>query len=46
VNFVIPDGILRNHRIAADIRVPLWQDRNGLGLGTDYTLTLGWQYAF
>jgi len=46
VNFVIPEGILRNHRIAADIRVPLWQDRNGLGLGTDYTLTLGWQYAF
>jgi len=46
VNFVIPSGMLRNHRIATDIRVPVWQDRNGLGLGTDYTLSLGWQYAF
>ena len=46
VNFVIPGGALLNHRIAADIRVPLWQDRNGLSLGTDYTLALGWQYAF
>lgn len=46
VNFVIPGGALLNHRIAADIRVPLWQDRNGISLGADYTLTLGWQYAF
>ena len=46
VNFVIPGGALHNHRIAADVRIPLWQDRNGLSLGTDYTLSLGWQYAF
>lgn len=46
VNYVIPRGILRNHRLAIDIRVPLWQDRNGISLSTDYTLTTGWQYAF
>ncbi|MGJ8643287.1 MAG: transporter [Luteolibacter sp.] len=46
VNFVIPGGPLRNHRLALDVRVPLWQDRNGLSLSTDYTLTVGWQYAF
>lgn len=46
INFVVPGGPLRNHRLALDIRVPVWQDRNGLGLGTDYTLTAGWQYAF
>jgi hypothetical protein len=46
VNFVIPSGIMKNHRLAADLRLPIWQDRNGLGLGTDYTLSLGWQYAF
>jgi hypothetical protein len=46
VNFVFPGSALHNHRIAADMRVPLWQDRNGISLGTDYTLSLGWQYAF
>lgn len=46
MNLVIPKGPLRNHRIATDIRVPIWQDRNGVGLGTDFTLSLGWQYAF
>lgn len=46
VNYVIPGGFLKNHRLAADVRVPVWQKRNGLGLGTDYTATVGWQYAF
>lgn len=46
VNVVIPDGPLTDHRLAADVRVPLWRDRNGYALGTDYTVTLGWQYAF
>ena len=46
VNFVIPSGILKNHRLAVDVRVPLWQDRNGISLGTNYTLTGGWQYSF
>lgn len=46
VNFVIPSGPLRNHRLALDVRVPLWQDQNGICLSTDYTLTTGWQYAF
>ena len=46
VNYVIPSGFLRNHRLAADIRVPLWQESNGEFLGVDYTATVGWQYAF
>ncbi|MFK7852069.1 MAG: transporter [Akkermansiaceae bacterium] len=46
VNFVIPSGLLRNHRLAADVRIPLWQERNGISLSTDYTVSLGWQYAF
>jgi hypothetical protein len=46
VNFVIPGKIFRNHRLAADIRLPLWEERNGLGLGTNCALSLGWQYAF
>ena len=46
MNYVIPSSFLKNHRLAADVRVPLWQERNGVGLGTDYTLSVGWQYAF
>ena len=45
-NFVIPDGPLQNHRLALELRAPLWQERNGYGLGTDWTATVGWQYAF
>lgn len=45
-NFVVPCGPLQGHRLAVDLRLPLWQDRNGISLGTDSTLTAGWQYAF
>ncbi|MEP4079375.1 transporter [Haloferula sp.] len=45
-NFVVPCGPLIGHRLAFDVRLPLWQDRNGISLGTNYTLTAGWQYAF
>lgn len=46
VNYVIPRGFLKNHRLATDIRVPLWQEKNGVSLGVDYVVTVGWQYAF
>ena len=45
-NFVVPGGIFRNHRIAADLRLPLWRETNGYFLETDYTATVGWQYSF
>ncbi|MEM0967433.1 MAG: transporter [Verrucomicrobiota bacterium] len=46
VNFIVPSGVLRGHRFAADIRLPLWQDLNGLQLETDWVLTLGWQKSW
>ena len=45
-NFVVPSGPIAGQRLAVDLRVPLWQDRNGYGLGTDYTFTAGWQCGF
>ncbi len=45
-NLYVPQGILKGHRLAADIRLPLWQDLNGLQLETDVIFTLGWQLAF
>jgi len=46
VSFMAPSGLLTGHRLAVDLRVPVWQDRNGIALGTNYTITAGWQYAF
>ncbi len=46
INLYVPKGVLKGHRIAADIRLPLWQDLNGLQLETDLAFTLGWQMAF
>lgn len=42
LNFLFENG----HRLAFDVRAPVWQDLNGLQLETDYTLTLGWQKAW
>lgn len=46
LGFLVPDGPLKNHRLVADLRLPLWQDVNGYRLGENFALTLGWQYIF
>ena len=46
INLLAPDGPLAGHRLALDLRLPLWQDLNGYQLETDTTLTIGWQKAF
>ena len=46
VNWAEQDGALRGHRFAAELNTPLHRDPNGPQLETDWTLTLGWQFAF
>ena len=46
VEFLMSSGPLEDNSIALDVRVPLWQDVNGYRLGTDFTVTGGWRYAF
>ena len=46
VNFYLARGSLKGNRLAVDLRVPAYQDLNGFQLETDYTLTVGWQFAF
>lgn len=46
LNVILPHGWLKGHRLAADVRVPLWQDLNGYQLETGYVFTLGWQKAW
>ncbi|NBB79686.1 MAG: transporter [Verrucomicrobia bacterium] len=46
INLLGQNGALTGHRLAVDLRLPLWQDLNGYQLETDSVLTLGWQKAF
>lgn len=46
LNFLIPDGFLRNHRIAIDARIPVYRHHDGYRLETDYVITAGWQWSF
>jgi hypothetical protein len=40
------EGSLQGHRLALEFALPLVRDLNGPQMETDWTLTLGWQYAF
>lgn len=46
LNLLGPSGLIKGHRIAVDLRLPLWQDLNGYQLETDSLLTIGWQKSF
>ena len=46
INLLNPTGYLEGHRLAFDLRLPVWCDLNGYQLESDYALTFGWQKAF
>lgn len=46
VNLVAQRGPLRGHRLALELGVPVYQDLNGLQMEQDWSLSVGWQYAF
>ena len=46
VNFAGQNGILKGHRFALEVGVPIYRDLNGPQLETDSTITAGWQKAF
>ena len=46
INLVGQKGLLRGHRLGLEFGVPLYQDLNGPQMETDFTLTIGYQYAF
>lgn len=46
LNLLGPSGWVKGHRLAVDIRLPLWQDLNGYQLETDSVVTIGWQKSF
>ena len=46
VNFINPDGFLKNNRLAAEFGIPVYQRLDGPQLGLNYMFTLGWQWSF
>lgn len=46
INVLGTSGLVKNHRLAFEFGLPVYQDLNGPQMETDYTITLGWQYAF
>lgn len=46
INLLGVSGFTRNHRLAVEFALPVYQNLNGPQLETDYTLSLGWQLAF
>lgn len=46
INLAGQDGWMRGHRLAGEIVLPAYRNLNGPQMETDWTLTLGYQYAF
>lgn len=46
VNLIGQSGVLFDHRLAAEVSLPLHSDVNGLQLERDWALTIGYQKAF
>jgi len=46
LNWIFADGPLESHRLAIEGGLPIYQSLDGPQLETDWTLTVGWQYAF
>ena len=46
LNAVIPEGILKGQRLAAEFGMPVYERLDGPRLETDYRFTLGLQYTF
>ncbi len=46
VNLIGTQGAIKGHRIAIEATTPLYRNLNGPQLENDFTVVLGWQYAF
>jgi len=46
VNYAGQTGILRGHRLALELGMPVYQDLNGPQMERDWSLMMAWQFAF
>lgn len=45
INYLVTDGMLKGHRIALEVGMPIYQNLNGVGMNRKEMVTLGWQLA-
>ena len=46
LNYVGQSGVMRGHRLALEVGLPVYEDLNGPQMAHDYHVTLGYQKAF
>ena len=46
LNLAPQSGVLKGHRLAFEIGLPVYQDLNGPQMEADWTFTVGWQKSF
>jgi hypothetical protein len=46
VNLYARSGFIKGQRLAVEAGMPVYQSLDGPQLQTDFTLTVGWQYAW
>jgi len=46
LNYLYQKGVLKGHRLAVELSMPLYQDLDGPQLKTGHSLMIGWQKAF
>ncbi len=46
VNFYVPEGLLKGHRLAVQGGRPIYQSLDGPQLKADWQFTIGWQWVF
>jgi len=46
LNFVVPLGPLGEHRVAIEALLPVYRSLDGPQLETDWSVVVGWQFAF
>jgi len=46
LNYLVPDGLLKGHRLAIEGILPLYQDLNGPQMQRDVSVVVGWQKSF
>ncbi len=46
LNIYIRKGLFKGHRLAVEGLMPVYQDRNGVGMDQEFSVVVGWQKAF
>lgn len=46
LNYFVRNGFFKGHRLAVEGLLPVYQDRNGVGMDQEFSVVIGWQKGF